>query len=157
MDEPQTAKPSTLGKLDGRPKGIHLVTDRNVAIAVRYFDALARKDLASIPLAPDVVLESPVTPRLCGAAVVLEYLEALASLAKTVRTLDFIAEGDKVAVQFELQIADEVIPGFECMEISEGLIKKLRPYFESRALTNGPASKLAPAATASAPAKRTMP
>ena len=65
----------------------------NGNIAVRYFEALRSKDLRAVPLATDEVMESPVTPRLTGMASVLEYLEALASIAKTIRTLDFIAEG----------------------------------------------------------------
>jgi hypothetical protein len=110
----------------------------NVAIAVRYFEALSSKNLGAAPLAPDVVLESPLTPRLRGVASVLEYLEAVTSIAKTIRTLDFIADGNKVAVEFELETADQVIPGFECLEISHGLIKKLRPYFDARLLTDCP-------------------
>ena len=109
----------------------------NVNIAVRYFEALRSKDLRAVPLATDEVMESPVTPRLTGMASVLEYLEALASIAKTIRTLDFIAEGNKVVVQFEIETADAVIPGFDCLEISDGLITKLRPYFDARPLTNG--------------------
>jgi SnoaL-like domain len=117
-----------------------MTTNPNVAIAFQYFGALASKDLHALPLAPDVVMESPVTPRLQGAASVLEYLEALASIAKTIRALDFIADGNKVAVQFEIETAHGVIPGFECLEISDGLITKLRPYFEARPLTNGVAT-----------------
>jgi ketosteroid isomerase-like protein len=112
----------------------------NVAVAIRYFEALTRKDPRAAPLAPDVVLESPITPKLHGVAQVLEYLEALASVARAIRTLDFIAEGNKVAVQFELETAAGVIPGFECLEVSNGLISKVRPYYlDSRPLLDGPA------------------
>jgi ketosteroid isomerase-like protein len=112
----------------------------NVAIAVRYFEALNRNDLHAAPLAPDVVLESPITPKLQGLASVWEYLEAVASIAKSIRTVDFIAEGNKVAVEFELETAAGVIPGFECLEISEGLIRKVRPYYlDSRPFLDGPA------------------
>jgi SnoaL-like domain len=108
-----------------------------VDIAARYFEALATKDLTAAPLALDVVLESPVTPRLEGLASVLEYLEALTSIAKTIRVLDFIADGNKVAVQFEIVTATGIIPAFERIEISNGLIRQLRPYFESRPFVNG--------------------
>ena len=101
----------------------------NVAIAIRYFAALSRNDLRAAPLAPDVVLESPITPKLRGLASVWEYLEAVASIAKSIRTIDFIAEGNKVAVEFEFETAAGIIPGFECLEISEGLITKVRPYY----------------------------
>jgi SnoaL-like domain len=114
-----------------------MILNPNVTIAIHYFQALSSKDLRAAPLAADVVMESPVTPRLSGVESVLEYLEALASIAKTIRALDFIADGNKVAVQFEIETAHGVIPGFECLEISDGLIKKLRPYFDSRPLTYG--------------------
>jgi SnoaL-like protein len=109
----------------------------NVEVAAFYFDALRRKDLSALPLAADVVMESPLTPRLCGVESVMEYLEALASIIKTIRTVDFITQDNKVAVQFEIETAEGVIPGFECLEISEGLIKRLRPYFDARPLING--------------------
>jgi len=112
----------------------------NVAVAIRYFEALTRRDPSAAPFAPDVVLESPIAPTLHGVAPVLEYLEALTSVAKAFRTLDFIAEGNKVAVQFEMDTAAGVIPGFECLEISDGLIRKVRPYYlDSRPLLDGPA------------------
>ena len=113
--------------------------DANVAVARRYFDALASKDLSSVPLAADVVMESPITPRLSGPEPVLEFLEGLASVVRSVRVLDVIVEGDKVAVQFEIETAEGVIPGFECFEISGGQIKKLRPYFDARPFTGGTA------------------
>jgi ketosteroid isomerase-like protein len=117
-----------------------MTANPNIAIAMQYFEALNRKDLPSALLAPDVVLESPISPKLRGMASVLEYLEALTSVARAIRTLDVIAEGDKVAVQFELDTAVGVIPGFECLEISGGLIKKVRPYYlDSRPLLDGPA------------------
>jgi len=112
----------------------------NVAIAVRYFEALNRKDLYAAPLAPDVVLESPIAPTLRGVASVWEYLEAVASVATSIRTVDFIAEGNKVAVEFELVTAAGIIPGFECLEISGGLIRKVRPYYlDVRPFFEGPA------------------
>ncbi len=114
-----------------------MTVNPNVAIAIKYFEALRSKNLRALPLAPDVVMESPVTPRLSGAPSVLEYLEALASIAKTIRALDFMADGNKVAVQFEIETAHGIIPGFECLEISDGLITKLRPYYEARPLIIG--------------------
>jgi len=87
-----------------------------------------------------VVLDSPIAPTLRGLASVWEYLEAVASIAKSIRTVDFIAEGNKVAVEFELETAAGIIPGFECLEISGGLIRKVRPYYlDIRPFLDGPA------------------
>lgn len=114
-----------------------MTTDTNISIATRYFRALATKDLSSLPLAPDVVMESPITPRLIGPESVLEFLEGLASVIKAVRTLDFIIGGNKVAVEFEIETAEGLIPGFECFEIADGQIKKMRPYFDARPFLGG--------------------
>jgi hypothetical protein len=112
----------------------------NVAIAIQYFEALNRKEPHAAPLAPDVVMESPITPKLRGLASVLEYLEALVSVARRIRTLDFIVDGNKIAVQLEIETAAGVVPAFECLEISGGLIKKVRPYYlDARPLLDGPA------------------
>lgn len=75
-------------------------------------------------------------------AAVWEYLEAVASIAKSIRTIDFIAEGNKVAVEFVFETAAGVVPGFECLEISEGLITKVRPYYlDARPFLDGPAPR----------------
>lgn len=74
-----------------------MIGNPSVEVAALYFAALRNKDLSALPLAADVVMESPLTPRLCGLESVLEYLEALASIIKTIRTVDFIAQDNKVA------------------------------------------------------------
>jgi ketosteroid isomerase-like protein len=110
------------------------MSNDTVDLARNFFDALARKDFSALPLAADVVMESPITPRLSGVDSVLEFLEGLASVTRVVRVLDFIVEGNKVAVEFEIETASGRISGFECLEILDGRIKKLRPYFDSRPL-----------------------
>jgi hypothetical protein len=116
-----------------------MMTKRNIDVAQCYFDALMNKDFRALPLAKDVVMESPLTPRLSGPESVLEFLEGLASVVKAVRVFSVIVEGDKVAVEFEIETAEGVIPGFECFEISGGQIKKLRPYFDARPFVGGTA------------------
>ena len=109
----------------------------NVDLAQDFFEALRRRDFSALPLAADIVLESPVSPALKGVKSVLEFLESLASVTKSVRVLDSIVEGSKVAVEFELETAEGVIAGFECLEFSDGQITKLRPYFDARPLLGG--------------------
>ena len=115
------------------------MTNPHIDLARHFFDALLKKDLRALPLAADIVLESPISPRLSGVDSVLEFLEGLASVTKGVRVLDSIVEGNKVAVEFELETAEGVISGFECFEISDGQIKRLRPYFDSTPLLGGDA------------------
>jgi ketosteroid isomerase-like protein len=114
-----------------------MMSNTPVDLARQFFEALMKKDFSEFPLAAEVVLESPISPRLSGQEAVLEFLEGLASVTKSVRVVDVISEGDKVAVEFELETAEGVIPGFECFEVSNGRIKKLRPYFDSRPLLGG--------------------
>ena len=108
-----------------------------VDLARQFFDALRKKDFSQLPLAADVVLESPISPRLSRAETVREFLEVWASVTQGVRVVDLVVEGNKAAVEFELETADGVIAGFECFEIASGRIKKLRPYFDSRTLLGG--------------------
>jgi hypothetical protein len=84
-------------------------------------------------------MESPITPKLNGLDSVVEFLEGLASVTQWVRTSDIIVDGNKVAVQFEIDTARGRIPGFACFEISNGQIKTLRPYFDSSPFTGGTA------------------
>ncbi len=108
-----------------------------VDLARQFFEALMKKDFTALPLASDVVLESPISPRLSGVEAVREFLEALAAVTKVARVMDVVVEGNKAVVEFELETADGVIPGFECLEFSGGQIKRLRPYFDSRPLLGG--------------------
>ena len=106
-------------------------------LARQFFDALLKKDFSELPLAADVVLESPISPRLSGVEAVLEFLHVWASVTRAARVVDLVVEGHKAAVEFELETAEGVIAGFECLEIAGGRIKKLRPYFDSRTLLGG--------------------
>ncbi len=109
----------------------------NVALARDFLAALVSKDFSSLPLAADVVMESPISPRLSGVDSVLEFLEGLASVTKSARLVDSFGEGDKIAIEFELETAGGVIAGFECLEIINGRIKRVRPYFDARPLLGG--------------------
>ncbi len=111
--------------------------DANVTLARNFFAALVSKDFSGLPLAADVVMESPISPRLSGVDSVLEFLEGLASVTRSVRLLDSIGEGDKLAVEFDLETADGVIAGFGWFEIVDGQIKRMRPYFDARPLLGG--------------------
>ncbi len=106
----------------------------NAALAQNFFAALVSKNFNALPLAADIVMESPISPRLSGLESVLEFLEGLASVTKEVRLLDSFGEGNKLAVEFELKTAEGVIAGFECFEIVDGQIKRMRPYFDARPL-----------------------
>lgn len=108
-----------------------------VDLARQFFDALTKKDFSALPLADDVVMESPISPRLSGAEAVREFLDVLAAVTRSARVVDVVVQGDKAAVEFELDTADGVISGFECLEVSGGRIKRLRPYFDSRPLLGG--------------------
>ncbi len=113
------------------------MSNASVEIARQFFEALTKKDFSALPLAADVVLESPISPRLSGVEAVREFLDVLAALTRSARVVDVFVEGNKVAVEFEIETADGVIAGFECFEFSGGQIKRLRPYFDSRLLLGG--------------------
>lgn len=97
-----------------------------------YFRALNAKDLSQVSFAPDVVFESPITPRLTGIRSVLEFLEGVLSVIKEVRVKQCVADGEYVAVRFELDTVYGLIPASDRIRITNGEIKELRPYYDPR-------------------------
>ncbi len=103
-----------------------------IEIAEAYFRGLNAKDLSSVPFAPDVVFDSPITPKLAGVDAVLEFLEGVFSAIKEVRVQQCVAEGECVLARFDLDTVYGLIPASDCIRIVDGQIKELRPYYDPR-------------------------
>ena len=110
--------------------------NRNVEAAESYINGLKRKDL-SVPLAPDVIFEGPLSPdKLHGAKSVIEFLSGILPIIKDVRIKQRIADGEHVCVLWELETSTPAatIPICEYFRVSDGLIKEMRPYYDPRPL-----------------------
>lgn len=108
-----------------------------VATAESYFRGLRDKDLHAVPFAPGITLESPLTPKLTGIGPVISFLTALFPAIKDVRITRVIADGEFVAVMFDLDTIFGVIPVFDCIRVTNGLIQEMRPYYDPRPITEG--------------------
>jgi glyoxylase I family protein len=113
----------------------YMAKNPNVEIAESYFRGLGQKDFTHVPFAPDLVFESPLTPRLSGAKAVREFLEAVFPVIKGVRIQQAIADGDHLAVRFELETTCGAIPACDYLRISNGQIAEIRPYYDPRPVT----------------------
>lgn len=103
-------------------------------IAERLFQGLNSKDLSHVPFAPDVVFESPITPKLSGIKSVMEFLEGVLSVIKGAHLKDCKVEGEYVTVRFQLDTVYGLIPASDCMRVADGQIKELHPYYDPRPL-----------------------
>lgn len=108
-----------------------------VATAEAYLQGLRDKDLRAVPFAPGVTLESPLTPMLTGIGPVVAFLTALFPATKDIRITRVIADGEFVAVMFDLDTIFGVIPVVDCMRVANGLIQEMRPYYDPRPITEG--------------------
>lgn len=112
-------------------------TNPVVTAADSYLSGLRRKDLSAVPFAPAVTFESPLTPRLTGTTAVVEFLAGLFPAIKDVRVTRQIVEGEYIAVMFDLDTVFGIIPVFDCIRVTDGLIQEIRPYYDPRPITEG--------------------
>jgi hypothetical protein len=108
-----------------------------VAAAESYLRGLREKDLRAVPFAPGVTIESPLTPKLTGVGPVVGFLTGLFPAIKDVRITRVIAEGEFVAMMFDLDTIFGVIPVVDCIRVADGLIQEMRPYYDPRPFTEG--------------------
>jgi hypothetical protein len=108
-----------------------------VTAAETYLRGLRDKDLSRVPFAEGVTLESPLTPKITGPAAVTAFVSGLFPAIKDVRITRRIVEGEYIAVMFDLDTVFGVIPVFDCIRVSGGLIEEIRPYYDPRPITDG--------------------
>ena len=111
------------------------MTNPNVEVVENYLNGLKNKDLSSVPFARDVTFESPLSPKLEGKTQVVEFLTGLFPVINDIRILRHITEGEYVATLFDLDTTFGVIPVFDCFQVSNGLLKQIRPYYDPRPIT----------------------
>ena len=76
--------------------------NRNVEAAESYINGLKRKDLSSVPLAPDVIFEGPLSPdKLHGAKSVIQFLSGILPIIKDVRIKQHVGDGEPARLHME--------------------------------------------------------
>lgn len=107
------------------------------AVVERYLRALKDRSLAGVPLAPDVVFQGPLSPKLTGIDAVTEILEQMLPVIRDVRVQRHIAEGEWVATLFELETEFGVIPVCDCFHVVNGQLQQIRPFYDPRPIVEG--------------------
>jgi hypothetical protein len=108
----------------------------NIAVVESYLLGLKRKDLSQVPFAPEVTFESPLSPKIVGGPAVIEFLTGLFPAIIDIRIKRHISEGDFVATEFDFETTFGVIPVFDCFQVSNGLLRQIRPYYDPRPITS---------------------
>jgi ketosteroid isomerase-like protein len=105
--------------------------NEQVAVVEAFFAAIVSKDLARLPVDPDLTAQSPLTPKLRGRAAV-DYLEAVAANVRAIRVARHIVEGDIVATLFEEDTVHGTLPVFATFQIVAGRIVDTRAFYDPR-------------------------
>ena len=107
----------------------------NVEAVESYINGLKSKDLSSVPFAPDVSFRGPLAPEpLHGVESLVEFLSLVLPLIKDTRIIRHVVEADQVCTMWELETnySQAVIPVLEYFQVTDGLIKEMRPYYDPR-------------------------
>ncbi len=105
--------------------------DETVAVVESFLDCIASGKLDRLPIAPDLTVESPLTPKLGGAAA-MEYVKAVAAGTKGIQIVQHIVEGDHVATLTENEIINGSLSVFSKFQIESGRIKDVRVFYNPR-------------------------
>jgi hypothetical protein len=107
-----------------------------IKIVEQYLDAVLRNDEASLPLDPEIVFESP----LVITRGIAEFHEGLARFIPTLKGIKVVrltADDDTCAAVLELDLIYGVIPFLEYFYLRDGLIYKIRAYYDPRPILEG--------------------
>lgn len=112
-----------------------------------YLNAFRQHDLGDVPFAPSVIFESPLTARLVGIKGVLDFLTRLVAVIHDVRAVRQFVEDEYVAVQLDLHTAHLIVPSFELLQVSHGLIRQVRAFHDPRPILRALAATGRPLST----------
>jgi limonene-1,2-epoxide hydrolase len=119
-------------------------TDSKIAAVEAFLGGLTQNSVDKMPLAPDVVIKSPLDPEhpLVGRQAAVAFLETRVFPRIPVRKAEVerhMTEGECVATlwkaTFALPGGKQVdVPIFDFFRVEDGLIKEIRPYFDPKPL-----------------------
>jgi len=106
--------------------------DDKVAVVETFLSCLASKDLAQLPIEPDLTVESPLVPRVSGASA-MKYLKRLADAVRAIHVKQHIVEGDWVATVFDEETAGGSVSVFAKFQVVSSGIRDVTVFYDSRA------------------------
>ena len=111
------------------------MTEKNVASAVAYYEAMADKDLSGMArhLHPDVRLISPME-ELIGKEAVLAAVKPLVNLIKSINVHAKFGSQDQAMLTYDMEFAEPmgICRTAVLMSFKEGLIARSELFFDAR-------------------------
>ena len=105
-----------------------------VAVVEHFLSCLATKDLAQLPIEPDLTVESPFIRRV-GGAPAMRYLKRVADSVRAISVKQHIVEGDWVATLFDEDTVDGPVAVFARFEVIETRIREVSVFYDPRAVS----------------------
>ena len=100
-----------------------------IDVVERYINGLGNRDFSQAALAPDISLESAITPKRTGQDVI-DFLSGLFPIINGVKIREHIVEGDLCATLFDLYTTEGTIQIFDRFRVEDGLLKSINPYYD---------------------------
>jgi hypothetical protein len=108
--------------------------DDKVAVVESFLGCLASKDLAQLPIEPDLTVQSPFIRRV-GGAPAMKYLKRVADSVRAIHVRQHIVEGDWVATLFDEETVDGPLSVFARFEVVSARIRDVSVFYDPRPLT----------------------
>ena len=107
-------------------------TDK-IAVVESFLNCLVSKDLAQLPVEPDLTVESPLIARVGGGAA-MKYVKRVADSVSEIRVKQHIVEGDWVATLFDEETANGPVSVFAKFEVVSARIRDVCVFYDPRSL-----------------------
>jgi hypothetical protein len=101
----------------------------NIAVVESYLNGLSRKDLSSVPFAPDITFAGPLMPKLSGRETIVGFLTSILPLIKGIEIRQHIADGDYVATVFDMETVNGVDHVVDLCLVVGGELKEIRAFY----------------------------
>jgi len=101
----------------------------NIAVVESYLNGLARKDLSSVPFAPDMTFEGPLMPKLAGRETIVGFLTSILPLIRGIEIKQHIVDGDYVATVFDMETINGVDHVIDLCLVVGGELKEVRAFY----------------------------
>lgn len=111
--------------------------DNVIRVVDAYLDALRAKDLSSAPIHPDIEFESPLSPRIRGAAQVKQVFSGFFPAINGINVTRHVADDEWCCTAFEMDTAFGIVPMVDWFHVVDGLIVSIRVYFDPRPIIEG--------------------
>ena len=105
-------------------------TDK-IAVVESFLNCLVSKDLAQLPVEPDLTVESPLIARVGGGAA-MKYVKRVADSVSEIRVKQHIVEGDWVATLFDEETANGPVAVFARFQVVAERIKEVSVFYDPR-------------------------